>query len=232
MDLDDEMRQSYNQLMNDLVEQVGETYRAPTQMLNIAVKFETARRKDPRLNALRNMDKIEAKKPKKDCVWSKEQDQQLISLTMFHIRRGADMSTIEPYRDMIDRVPRLRDFQDPNVVRQRLRALSDPNHSAILEDLCGRSTANNDSDRDKAIAVSKSIRASCLDLRKVKRLKLQGFTRRKVISSPTVRSDQQPETTGEDDVDDVQIVQLPALPPPPPISSKKFKKSGNQRASA
>lgn len=215
-DFDNEMRESNQQILDDIQRQVGAQYQAPAQMLQIAVNFETARQLDPRLNALRNVDKHKAKKPKTSFAWSKEQDQQIVAMTMFHLSQGTDMSTIKPYRDMIDRSPHLRYIQDPSVIRRRLRTLSDPNNSATLEDYCGYSVATDDQQRDMAIAVAKTIRASCLDLRLVKRFKLEEFTRRRVVSSAPVQSHTDLQAPDEDDV---QIIDHPA-----PQSVKRSKK--------
>lgn len=219
-EFDDQMRQSNEDILNDLNNQVGVEYTAPPQMLQIALKFEEARQRDARRNPLRDHEKLEAKRPKKRYAWSTEQDQQIVAMALYHIFAGKDMTTIQPYKDMKNASPLFRLIEDPRQIRRRLLTLCSPNNSTDLENFCGRSAAQNDQERKMAENVAKTITASCVDLRLVKEWGLEEFTRRKVLSTPfTNRQRPPPPPTNADP--DVQVVQVLAITAPSTSGSKR-----------
>lgn len=213
-EFDEEMRASDQQILDDIQEQVGVPYEAPEQIRQIVANFHTARQRDPRRNGTRNM---EASKPRTRYAWSQQQEQQMVAMTLLHLSKGFDMTTIKPYIEMKRLSPLFRNIDDPRQIKRRLQALCSPQNSAILEDYCGHSIAANDDDRQMAIAVAQTIRASCLDLYLVKQQGLDKFIRPKIL---TTRRKRNPSTQQTVD-DDVQIVDPPALPAPPPTGKKR-----------
>lgn len=189
LEMDEEMRISDQQLMDDVEQEIGEPYQAPDQILQIVSKFHAALNQDPRRNGTRNM---QPKKQKTSFAWSQHQDQQIVGMTIAHLNKGADMTTIEPYDDMKRRSPKFfGHIEDPKNIMRRLQALCSPQNSVVLEDYCGYSIAQTDEAREKASKTAQIIRASCLNLRQVKQQKLDGLIRPK-ISYKSVRKNQPP----------------------------------------
>lgn len=180
-EFDDEMRAADAEIMDDIRQAVGEAYRAPAQMMQIVASFQAARQQDPRRNGTRD---LEPKAPRCKFIWSQQQDQQIVAMTLYHLNRGADMTKIAPYADMKRRSPLFQRVQDPRNIMRRLQVLCSPQNCVILEDYCGHSAAESDAERAMALDVAQTIRASCLDLRLVKQQKLDKFIRPKISSKP------------------------------------------------
>lgn len=178
-EFDDAMRQSHQEILNDIRNNIVAPYEPPIQVLDIALNLEQARQRDPRRSALRNTAREQRVRTR--YIWTPAQDQLIVALAMGFLYKGRDMSTIRPYCEMLATSPMLRHVTDPRRIRSRLQALCHENNLAQLEEYCGYTRAETDEQREMVRNAARNVRASCLDMRLVREWKLYDFVRPKAI---------------------------------------------------